>query len=129
MQETLNLDQTPPLHKTSVSGIPRKTMETFNIRFRSDKPRLSIYMSFNVNTLPVVGDIISIPKEYFTDISKKRKDRIYCNLDFKVIKRKYAIDFIEQKKGFQWFLEIDFNDEYLHRIDAEFKKQELLKTI
>lgn len=104
-------------------------METFTIRFRSDKPRLSIYMSFNVNTLPVIGDIISIPKEYYTDISKKRKDRIYSSLDFKVIKRKYAIDFIEQKKGFQWFLDIDFNDDRLHCIDAEFKKQELLKTI
>lgn len=104
-------------------------METFTIRFRSDKPRLSIHMSFNVNTLPVIGDIITIPKEYYTDISKKRKDRIYSSLDFKVIKRKYAIDFIEQKKGFQWFLYIDFNDDRLHCIDAELKKQKLLKTI
>ena len=104
-------------------------METFNINFRSDKPRLSIYMNFNVNTLPVVGDIISIPKEYYTDISKKRKDRIYSSLEFKVIERKYATDFIYPKKGFQWFLKIDFNDDRLHRIDADFKKQELLKTV
>jgi hypothetical protein len=98
-------------------------MEKFNINFRSNKPRLSIYMDFNVNTLPVVGDILRIPKEYFTDISKKRKDRIYNSLEFKVIERKFAIDFINPNKGFQWFLEIDFNDDYLHRIDDEFKKQ------
>lgn len=48
-------------------------MEKFKINFRSNKPRLSIYMDFNVNTLPVVGDILRIPKEYFTEISKKKK--------------------------------------------------------
>lgn len=102
-------------------------METFNINFRSNKPRLSINITFNVNTMFVIGDILTIPKEYFTDISKKRKDMIYKSLKFKVIERIYAIDPIDTKKGFQWFLEIDFNDDYLHRIDSEFKKQDLLK--
>ena len=40
MQETLNLDQTPPLHKTSVSG-SRWDMK-INIRHNAEKERVEV---------------------------------------------------------------------------------------
>ena len=98
-------------------------METVFIRFSSYTPRLDVFMTMDVQTIPVVGDTLNIPKGYFTNISKKRLDEIFYSLKFKVVERIYGIDWVLYPNKFQWSLVIDFADDTLHNIDLRLKQK------
>jgi hypothetical protein len=89
----------------------------YRIDFRSDLPRLSIYVTFrNQDVLPSVGDVLHLEKDLYGTISKKRLDRLYSSLAFKVVGREFVKRY-PHSDSYEWYVIIDFNDDRLHKID------------
>jgi hypothetical protein len=100
----------------------------FKVNFYSYKPRVSFYLNFDSETMPVVGDILRINKNDLSNISKKRKDNLHCDLEFKVIKRTFAKFMWINPNQYTWLIEVDFNNDYLHKIDERLQVDDVIDS-